>query len=59
MVINLTMQFPLLLIGIGWLDPCAKNEVLNRYLHVCQAQRIKVAENLSEEDTNTEGIEGI
>lgn len=59
MVINLTMQFPLLLIGIRWPDPCAKNEVLNGYLHVCQAQRIKVAENLSEEDTNTEGIESI
>lgn len=59
MVINLAMQFPLLLIGIRWLDPCAKNVILNRYLHACQAQRIKVAENLGEEDTNTEGTEGI
>lgn len=59
MVINLVMQFPLLLIGIRWLEPCAKNEVLNSYLHVCQAQRIKVAENLSKEDTNTEDTEGI
>lgn len=59
MVINLAMQFPLLLIGIRWLDPCAKNEVLNRYLHACQAQRIKVAENLGEEDTNTEDNESI
>lgn len=41
-VIDLAMQFPLLLIGIRWLNPWAKNVLLNRYLHECQAQNIKL-----------------